>query len=78
MAWGWPNKGRNMSPCQYTIFIVYKLKCFVIDWHVEFIYYNTSGWKTLNINILPIYNIKIPRKTAVYDNLTYSLVGEYI
>jgi len=23
-AWRWPNKGRNMSPWQYTIFIVYK------------------------------------------------------
>ena len=36
-AWRWPNKGRNMSPWQYTIFIVYKIKCCVIDWHVLFI-----------------------------------------
>jgi len=37
-AWRWPNKGRNMSPWQYTIFIVYKIKCCVIDWHVVLLY----------------------------------------
>ena len=37
-----------MSPWQYTIFIVYKIKCCLIDWHFVFICYNTSGWKTLN------------------------------
>ena len=26
MAWGWPNKCRNMSPWQYTNFIVYRIK----------------------------------------------------
>jgi len=36
-AWRWPNKGRNMSPWQYAIFIVYKIKCCVMDWHVVFI-----------------------------------------
>ena len=46
-AWRWPNKGRNMSPWQYTIFIVYKIKCSVIDWQVVFVCYNTSGWKTI-------------------------------
>jgi len=30
-AWIWPNKGRNMSPWQYTLFIVHKIKCFVTD-----------------------------------------------
>ena len=35
-AWRWPNKGRNMSPWQYTIFIVYKIKCCVIDRQVVF------------------------------------------
>jgi len=48
----WPNKGRNMSPWQYTIFIAYKIKCCVIDWHVVFICYNTSGWKTSNKYVL--------------------------
>ena len=33
-AWRWPSEGRNMSPWQYTIFIVYKINCCVIDWHV--------------------------------------------
>ena len=33
-AWRWPNKGRNMSPWQNTIFIVYIIKCCVIDWQV--------------------------------------------
>jgi len=37
-AWICPNKGRNMSPWQYTIFIVYKIQCCVIDWHVVFIF----------------------------------------
>ena len=46
-AWRWPNKGRNMSPWQYIIFIVYKIKCCVIDWRFVFTCYNTSGWKTL-------------------------------
>jgi len=36
-AWRWPNKGRNMSPWQYAIFNVYKIKCCVIDWHDVFI-----------------------------------------
>ena len=36
-AWRWPNKGRNMSPWQYIIVIVHKIKCCVIDWHVVFI-----------------------------------------
>ena len=36
-TWRWPNKGRNISPWQYTIFNVYKIKCCVIDWHVVFI-----------------------------------------
>jgi len=49
-AWRWPNKGRNMSPWQYTIFIVYKTKCCVIDWHILFICYNNPGWKTLNFS----------------------------
>jgi len=45
-AWRWPNKGRNMSPWQYTIFIV-------CNWSVVlltdvFYLYNTSGWKTSN------------------------------
>jgi len=44
-AWRWPNKGRNMSPRQYTIFIVYKIMCCVIDWHVIFILYNTLNRK---------------------------------
>jgi len=52
-AWRWPNKGWNMSPWQYTIFIVYKIKCCVIDWHIVFICHNTSGWKTFK----KIYNI---------------------
>jgi len=39
-AWRWPNKERNMSPWQYTIFIVYKIKCCVTDWQVVFIYDN--------------------------------------
>ena len=32
MIWRWPNEGWNMSPWQYTIFIVYKIKCCVTDW----------------------------------------------
>ena len=36
-AWRWPDKGRNMSPWQHIIFIVYKIKRCVIDWHVVFI-----------------------------------------
>ena len=36
-----------MSPWQYTIFIVYKIKFCVIDWHVVFLCYNTSGWKKI-------------------------------
>ena len=36
-AWRWPNKGRNVSPWQYTIFVVCKIKCCVIDWNVVFI-----------------------------------------
>jgi len=46
-SWRWPNKGQNMSSWQYTIFILYKIKCCVIDWHVVFICYNTLGSKTL-------------------------------
>jgi len=37
-VWRWPNKGRNMSPWQCTMFIVYRIKCCVIDWHVVFLY----------------------------------------
>ena len=33
-----------MSPWQYTIFIVYKIKCCVIDWHVVFIFKSRSGY----------------------------------
>jgi len=33
-TWRWPNKGRNMSPWQYTIFTVYEIK--FIAWHVVF------------------------------------------
>ena len=51
-AWRWPNKGRNTSPWQYTIFIVYKTKWCVIDWHVVFICYNKPGWETLNFSLL--------------------------
>jgi len=40
-----------MSPWQYTIFIVYKIKCCVVDWHVVFICYNTLGWKTLKLKL---------------------------
>jgi len=40
----------------HTIFIVYKIKCCVIDWHVVFICYDTSGWKTLNL--LTVYKRK--------------------
>jgi len=35
-TWRWPNEGRNMSPWKYTIFIVYKMKCCVIDWTLYF------------------------------------------
>ena len=40
-AWRWPNKSRNISLWQYIIFIVYKIKCCITDWHVVFICYNT-------------------------------------
>ena len=30
-----------MSPWQYIIFIAYKIKCCVIDWHAVFIHYNS-------------------------------------
>jgi len=40
-------KVKKMSPWQYTIFIVYKIKCSVIDWQVVFICYNTLGWKAI-------------------------------
>ena len=40
-------KRYNEKPWQYTICIVYKIKCSVIDWHVVFICYNTLGCKTL-------------------------------
>ena len=59
-AWGWPNKGRNMSPWQYTVFIVYKIKCCVIGWHVVFICYNTSGWKALNkMCVVLLYSLRV-------------------
>ena len=32
-----------MSPWQYTIFIVYKIKCCVIDWHVVFVSLKNSN-----------------------------------
>jgi hypothetical protein len=35
-------EGRNMSPWQYTIFTVYKIKC-AIDWHLVFIYPEKSN-----------------------------------
>jgi len=31
------------------IFVVYKIKCCVMDWHFVFIRYNTSGWIILKI-----------------------------
>jgi len=43
--WRWPNKVRKISPWQYTIFIVYKIMCCVIDWDVVFIclYHTTEA-----------------------------------
>ena len=45
----WPNKGQNMSLWQYTIFVLYKIKCCVIDWYVVFICYNTWWWALLTL-----------------------------
>jgi len=33
------------------LFLLYRMKCCVIDWHVVFICYNTSGGETLNKNM---------------------------
>jgi len=44
------NTNSILSGRQYIIFIVCKIKCFVIDLHVVFIRYITSEWRTLNLN----------------------------
>ena len=51
-AWRWPSKGRNMSPWQYTIFIVYKIKCCVIDWHFVFIHLIMFGEEYLSRSVV--------------------------
>ena len=71
-AWRWPNKGRNMSPWQYTIFIEYKVKCCVIDWHVVFVCYNTSGWKTLNVSFSVKGTVNIQRPLFCVRSLKHS------
>ena len=55
-----------MSPWQYTIFTVYKIKCCVIDWHVVFICYNTSGWRALSVQYNLVHSSHMLRP---YDQL---------
>ena len=50
-----PNKGRNMSPLKYTIFIMYRIQCCVIDWHVVFIY----------LHLFPSYLLQTPNLTLI-------------
>ena len=72
-VWRWPNKGRNMSPWQNIICIVCKIKCFVIDWHVVFICYNISGWKTVNLPRDPLVHTAKHCLLLRIASLQYSL-----
>ena len=61
-----------MSPWQYTNFIVYKMKCCVIDWHVVFICYNTWGWKTLNVCLVWTLDFAVGSSSQIAPSRRYN------